>query len=76
MGTIHVIDKTGVIPLLEGALKKAKTGELSDATVVLIIDGVVNTFMTQTNSKYEDAGILFDLMLERLNYWPEDDEDD
>lgn len=67
---IIAIDKNDVIPTLEAALARAKYGEITHAYVVICIDGEMHTFMAETESKYEDAGILFDLMLERLGYLP------
>jgi hypothetical protein len=64
------IDRNAVIPILTSALEQAKHGEVTHATVVLVIDGEVHTFMSDTESKYEDAGILVDVVLERLGYMP------
>jgi hypothetical protein len=74
--SIVAIDKNQVIPTLEAALARAKHGEVTHAYIVICIDGEIETFMAETDSKYEDAGILMDLMLERLGYMPADSEDD
>lgn len=73
---IIAIDKNQVIPTLEAALAQAKRGEVTHAYVVLCIDSELHTYMAETDSKYEDAGILMDLMLERLGYMPTDVEDE
>ncbi len=75
--TIVAIDRNQVIPTLEAALAQAKRGEVTHAYVVVCVDGELHTYMAETDSKYEDAGILMDLMLERLGYLPaEEDEDE
>ncbi len=77
MSNIIAIDKNGVIPTLEAALAQARHGKVTHAYVMLCIDGEIHTHMAETESKYEDAGFLMDLMLERLGYMPaEVDEDE
>lgn len=73
---IIAIDRNQVIPTLEEALAKAKRGEVTHAYVMLCIDGEITNYMCESESKYEDAGILLDTLLERLGYLPVDEDDE